>query len=230
MKNELGTIVKCCSKVLAVTNKGKTINPQLNEKAWESMAMQIKSLSQRLINQGISGEANEIVTIAKLMDIKDSLYAQMFEALLYKKTLLYEDLDLNNHVATEESNIIYMSEKVVQMHEKLQNLQATKGCLPGKIDFIPITDESTGLFQTFGVSEGSEIGSGETESSKWMMAFTEAYVDLEELVKKNWIFSEEKIKGFMETNPVQRSLREQVEFLVDANHLLQKRFDDLVAD
>ena len=66
-----------------------------------------------MINQGISGETNEIVTIAKLMDIKDSLYAQMFEALLYKKTLLYEDLDLNNHVATEESNIIYMSEKVV---------------------------------------------------------------------------------------------------------------------
>lgn len=63
-----------------------------------------------------------------------------------------------------------------------------------------------------------------------MTAFTEAYVDLEELVKKNWIFSEEKIKGFMETNPVQRSLREQVEFLVDANHILQKRFDDLVAD
>ena len=72
------------------------------------------------------------------MDIKDSLYAQIFEALLYKKTLLYEDLDLNNNVATEESNIIYMSEKVVQMHEKLQNLQAIKGCLPGKIDFIPI--------------------------------------------------------------------------------------------
>ena len=47
------------------------------------------------------------------MDIKDSLYAQIFEALLYKKTLLYEDLDLNNNVATEESNIIYMSEKVV---------------------------------------------------------------------------------------------------------------------
>ena len=122
MKNELGSIIKCASKVLAVTNKGRTINPQLNEKAWESMAMQIKSLSQKLINQSLQGETNEIVTIAKLMDIKDSLYAQIFEALLYKKTLLYEDLDLNNNVATEESNIIYMSEKVVQMHEKLQDL------------------------------------------------------------------------------------------------------------
>ena len=27
MKNELGSITKCCSKVLAATNKGRTINP-----------------------------------------------------------------------------------------------------------------------------------------------------------------------------------------------------------
>ena len=43
----------------------------------------------------------------------------MFEALLYKKTLLYEDLDLNQNVATKESNIVYMSEKLVQMNEKI---------------------------------------------------------------------------------------------------------------
>ena len=46
----------------------------------------------------------------------------MFEALLYKKTLLYEDLDLNQNVATKESNIVYMSEKLVQMREKIQEL------------------------------------------------------------------------------------------------------------
>ena len=55
--------------------------------------------------------------------------------------------------------------------------------------------------------------SEETESSKWLIALTEAYVDMEDLVRKNWLFSEEKIKGFMETNPVQRSLRLQVEHL-----------------
>ena len=47
------------------------------------------------------------------MDLKELLYSQMFEALLYKKTLLYEDLDLNQNVATKETNVVYMSEKVV---------------------------------------------------------------------------------------------------------------------
>ena len=68
------------------------------------------------------GGSDQIVTIAKLMDMKEILYTQMFEALLYKKTLLYEDLDLNQNVATKESNIVYMSEKLVQMNEKIQEL------------------------------------------------------------------------------------------------------------
>ena len=59
------------------------------------------------------------MTIAKLMDLKETLYSQMFEALLYKKTLLYEDLDLNQNVATKETNVVYMSEKVVQIYEKI---------------------------------------------------------------------------------------------------------------
>lgn len=84
--------------------------------------MQVKSLGQKIINESVVGGSDQIVTIAKLMDIKESLYSQMFEALLYKKTLLYEDLDLNQNVATKESNIVYMSEKLVQMNEKIQEL------------------------------------------------------------------------------------------------------------
>ena len=84
--------------------------------------MQVKSLGQKIINESVVGGSDQIVTIAKLMDIKEILYSQMFEALLYKKTLLYEDLDLNQNVATKESNIVYMSEKLVQMREKIQEL------------------------------------------------------------------------------------------------------------
>ena len=88
------------------------------------------------------GEHDQFVTIAKLMDLKDALYSQMFEALLYKKTVLYEDLDLNANVATKETNVVYMSEKVVQMHEKLAEFTATKGYLPSKIDYLPLNEET----------------------------------------------------------------------------------------
>ena len=145
------------------------------------------------------------------MDIKDALYSQLFEALLYKKTVLYENLDLNSSVATKENNIIYMSEKVVQMHEKLVEFQTSKGYLPKNIDYVPVTEETTGPYSQFGINEdGIDMSSEETESSKWLFSLTEAYVDMSELLSKN---SLEKIQGFMETNPVQRGLREQVEAL-----------------
>ena len=100
------------------------------------------------------------------------------------------------------------------MHEKLADFQATKGYLPSKIDYIPVSDETAGPYTQFGNIEGAgDMASEETESSKWLIALTEAYVDMEDLVRKNWLFSEEKIKGFMETNPVQRGLRVQVEHL-----------------
>ena len=111
----------------------------------------------------------------------------MFEALLYKKTLLYEDLDLNQNVATKETNVVYMSEKVVQIYEKIQDFKASKGCLPAKIDYTPISDEVEGPFSDFGLSEERESNHAETESSKWLLAMTDGYVDFEDLVRKNWL-------------------------------------------
>ena len=47
MKNELGSIVKCCSKVLNLSSKGRiggSASAELNDKAWDNISMQCKSL------------------------------------------------------------------------------------------------------------------------------------------------------------------------------------------
>ena len=38
-------------------------------------------------------------------------------------------------------------------------------------------------------------------------------LDMENLIKEKFLFSKEKIQGFFDTNPVQQSLRDQVEEL-----------------
>ena len=227
MKNELGGIANICAKVLTLQNKknfGTTSSSEeQNKKLWDNVNKQVKSLGQKIINQG--AETDQFVTIAKLMDLKDNLYSQMFTALLYKKTLLYEDLDLNSSVATKGNEIIYTTEKILQMHNKIADFEAIRNHLPQKIDYVPITEETTGCYTSF--NEGSnDVGSEMTESSKSLEALTDAIVDMTDLVQKNWLFSEEKIKGFMETNPVQRSLRVQVEQLCIQNAELQKKADD----
>ena len=46
MKNELGGIVKCCSLVLSLSNKGNRMGSgtELNRNAWDNILMQVKSL------------------------------------------------------------------------------------------------------------------------------------------------------------------------------------------
>ena len=80
-----------------------------------------------------------------------------------------------------------MSEKLVQMNEKIQELQATKGCLPSKIDYVQIPEEIEGPFSDFGIGEGGETIQGDTESSKWLLVLADGYVDFEDLVRKNWL-------------------------------------------
>jgi len=41
----------------------------------------------------------------------------------------------------------------------------------------------------------------------------DSHGDMETLIKDKFLFSNEKIQGFLDTNPVQRTLREQVEEL-----------------
>ena len=111
------------------------------------------------------------------------------------------------------------------MHEKLIDFQATKQYLPGKLNYMPITEDISGPFTVSGNVDGDDETSREVDSTKWLMSLTDAYVDMEELVRKNWLFSEEKIKGFMETNPVQKGLRAQVESLCIDLQELQTKFD-----
>ena len=58
--------------------------------------------------------------------------------------------------------------------------------MPKNIDYVPITEDTVGPYSQFGINEdGNDMASAETESSKWLFALTEAYVDMSELLSKN---------------------------------------------
>lgn len=46
-----------------------------------------------------------------------------------------------------------------------------------------------------------------------MSAVIDSHGDMETLIKEKFLFSNEKIQGFLDTNPVQATLREKVEEL-----------------
>jgi len=153
------------------------------------------------------------MTIGKMMDLKDNLYSQLFQALLYKKTVVYENLDLNSTVADKDSNVVYKSEKVVRMHDLLNEFKSGLGWVPDCLTYEAVGEETTGTFSVFETHEGSGGGGQDTESSKWLVALTDAYLDMGDVVAKNLNLPPEKIESFIQTNPVQRDLRQQVENL-----------------
>lgn len=79
------------------------------------------------------------------------------------------------------------------------------------------------------MSEVRESNYSETESSKWLLAMTDGYVDFEDLVRKNWLQSA-KIRDLMDDNPVQRDLRYQVEELVARCNDLKEKNEALNAE
>ena len=52
---------------------------------------------------------------------------------------------------------------------------------------------------------------GESECTTSLEAMIQNTVDMESLIKKNFLIQSEKLRHFAESNPVQMSLREEVE-------------------
>ena len=52
-----------------------------------------------------------------------------------------------------------------------------------------------------------------TDFTELLEAVIESNADMETLIKDKFLFSKEKIQGFIDTNPVQATLREKVEEL-----------------
>lgn len=78
---------------------------------------------------------------------------------------------------------------------------------PTKLQFREISLETPGYFSY-------DNGSGTCESTETMDAMIENILDMEELIKKNFLMtieSPEKVKEFYDNNPVQATVREELQ-------------------
>ena len=185
----------------------------LNIEAQQSWNIQASTLRQQVSNlreQGDKGDQMHVV--AKILNMKDKIMQQILAALLYKKTVIWTDLKINPGASTDNSDVIYAAAKIVQVKDKIDELLATRGYLPSRDEYQPIDPERAGAYtDTTPEVEGQEPQS--TDFTELLEAVIESNIDMETLIKDKFLFSKEKIQGFLDTNPVQGTLREQVEEL-----------------
>lgn len=95
---------------------------------------------------------------------------------------------------------------------------------PSKLQFSQITLDTPGYFSF-------DNGSGNCESTDTMDAMIDNFVDMEDLVKKNFLMTQnfpEKIAEFSDNNPVQRTLRDQLELINQEYTALKEKHKQLV--
>lgn len=95
---------------------------------------------------------------------------------------------------------------------------------PTKLQFKEVSLESPGYFSF-------DNGSGNCESTETMDAMVNNFVDMEELIKKNFLLTQtqpDKIRQFSENNPVQKSLRDALEYINQEMSELREKNKQLI--
>lgn len=150
-----------------------------------------------LRDQGEQGD--QMLVIAKILNMKDKIVQQILAALLYKKTVIWTDLKINPG-ASRDNDVIYAAEKVVQVRERIDEFMSTINYLPSRYNYVPVDPEEPGHYTMY-VNDEGQGGQG-TDFTQLMEAVIDSNTDMETLIKDKFLFSKEKIQGFLDTNPV----------------------------
>ena len=154
-----------------------------------------------------------MLVVAKILNMKDKLLQQIMAGLLYKKTVIWTDLKINPGASSDNSDVIYAAAKIVEVKEKIDDfLTKSPGYLPGRYNFQAIEAEEIGVYTEVQPEVENQEPQG-TEFTELLEAVIKSNEDMETLIKDKFLFSKEKIQGFIDTNPVQATLREKVEEL-----------------
>ena len=151
-----------------------------------------------LRDQGETGD--QMYVIAKILNMKDKIMQQILAALLYKKTVIWTDLKINPGGARDNDEI-YAAEKVVQVKNRIDEFMAKDEYLPSRYNYVPIDPDEAGVFTDIR-SEAEGQGTHGTDFTQLLDAVIDSNIDMETLIKDKFLFSKEKIAGFLETNPV----------------------------
>ncbi len=136
--------------------------------------------------------------IAKLLNLKDNLNRQAFRGILYRKLVIWLDLNIQSDEFVHSSiypiyNYISLLE-VVEAINMINDYKEQLNFIPTKIFYQEVSLETPGTYSINNEDSSDSIQNFE--------AVYEAFVEMESLIKKNFKLSAEKMLKFTDSNPV----------------------------
>jgi hypothetical protein len=105
--------------------------------------------------------------------------------------------------------------------KKMNELEEKYSYCPTKLEYEQTDFESPGSYH---MGTGFR---GVTENIAYLEAASLAFNDMERLIKKNFKLSQEKVDKFNDQNPIQITLREEIEKIMQEMNELKKRYQQL---
>lgn len=91
---------------------------------------------------------DQVAQLARLMTIKDNLLLQIFQAVIYRKLILFEDLGVNH--STDGDEEVYAAPVVVKVHDKMHAYVNEMGYKPPRLIYDPVTSAQAGVYNSAG--------------------------------------------------------------------------------
>lgn len=120
------------------------------------------------------------------MNLRDNLLNQIYQGMLYRKMVIWMDLGIQSDE--------FVHQKVVEVLDKITAFRDTYKYVATKPAFSEVDLDTPGQF-----SLGFE---GPSESVQNLDAVSQAMIEMENLIKKNFKLSQEKLDKFAENNMV----------------------------
>lgn len=148
--------------------------------------------------------ANTLEIVAKLMNVKDNLIKQVIHSLIYRKILLFKDLNIHSEDFVEA--------KVADVMNEMDDTEKDLGYIPTKARLEEIKLNSEGIYTEIEKkNRSSRKGYIRNESVENLYSLALSFFEMENIIKTNFKLSEEKKEKFTESNPVMETLRKKLE-------------------
>jgi hypothetical protein len=200
LQKDVEDLMKICQLTMVLDVKKITTDQRLDDDQIDSQWIIMKKNIRAELNK-VDVELNQTsyedrfkngyVVIAKLLNMRDIIQKQIIFSCLYRKLLVWDDLNIHPGK--------YSSQTIVECCEIQIDFQEKLGYKPTTMQFEKVSLDQQGYFSP--ESEGKSC-----ESTDTLKSFVKSFIDMEELIKKNFLMSQnnpEKIEEFNENNPVQ---------------------------
>ena len=128
---------------------------------------------------------------------------------LYRKLIIWMDLNIQS----DDFEHI----KIVEAISLIQDLKEEYKQAPTKLFFREVDLETSGWYSVSGQADASS-----SDAVQNLEALCQSFFSMENLIKKNFKLSQEKLVAFIDQNPVQITLREELEAVYKAKNQLEE--------